>query len=77
MIKVKRDSDGKVFTNNMSERECIYEIHFCTSYTQVMIQEEDEEGKLKSKEIICAPLGTKANPVDLIATQDDEIGRFI
>ncbi len=77
MIKVKRDSDGKIFTNDMSERDGIYEIHFCTSYTQVMIQEEDENGKLKSKEIICNTVGTKPNPVDLIATQDDETGRFI
>lgn len=77
MIKVKRNSDGKVFTNDMSEREGIYEIHFCTSYTQVMIQEEDESGKLESKAIICDPVGTKQNPVDLIATQDDEAGIFI
>ena len=77
MIKVKRNSDGKIFTNNMSERESIYEIHFCTSYTQVMIQEEDEEGKLKSKGIICDPVGTKPNPIDLIAAQDDETGSFI
>ena len=77
MIKVKRNSDGKIFTNNMSERESIYEMHFCTSYTQVMIQEEDEDGKLKSKEIICDPVGTKPNPIDLIATQDYEAGSFI
>ncbi len=77
MIKVKRNSDGKIFTNDMSKKESIYEIHFCTSYTQVMIQEEDENGELKSKEIICDPVGTKPNPIDLIATQDDETGSFI
>lgn len=77
MVKVKRYSDGKIFTNDMSKRESIYEIHFCTSYTQVMIQEEDENGKLTNKDIICSPIGTKPNLVDLIATQEDETGGFI
>lgn len=77
MIKVKRNSDGKVFTNDMSERESIYEIHFCTSYTQVLIQEDGDDGILTSKDIICESMGTSPNPLDLIATQDDETGMFI
>ena len=39
-IKVKRLRDGKIFTNNLEpEKDCIIEIHFCTSYTQVVVQE--------------------------------------
>lgn len=77
MISVKRDRDGKVFTNNMSAKESIYEIHFCTSYTQVKVQELDEDGNLKSLDIICNPEGTKANCIDLIATQNDDTGTFV
>lgn len=77
MIKVKRDRDGKVFTTDMSQDEGIYEMHFCTSYTQVMIQELNEEGRLTNSEIICEPVGTKANWIDLIATQDDDTGTFV
>lgn len=77
MISVKRDKDKKVFTTDMSKDEGIYEMHFCTSYTQVMIQELDEDGKLTDKEIICAPVGTEPNWVDLIATQDDDTGVFL
>jgi len=77
MIKVKRHKDGKIFTTDMSIDDGIYEMHFCTSYTQVMIQETNKEGKLQSKEIICKPIGTKPNWVDLIAIQDDDTGEFL
>lgn len=61
----------------MSEKESIYEIHFCTSYTQVRVQELDENGKLKSLDIICKPEGTQPNWIDSIATQDDDTGTFV
>ena len=78
MIKVKRDKDGKVFSTDMSQEEGIYEMHFCTSYSQVMIQELDDEGKLTNGEIIiCHPVGTEANWIDLIATQDVDTGAFV
>jgi hypothetical protein len=77
MIRVKRDRDGKIFTSDMSAKESIYEIHFCTSYTQVRVQEIDEDGKLKSLDIICKPEGTQASWTDLIATQDDDTGAFV
>ena len=76
MISVKRTRDGKVFTSDMSKSDGIYEIHFCTSYTEVMIQEEIE-GNLVSERIICEPVGTKASFVDLIAIKDDDLGVFI
>lgn len=77
MITVKRDRDGKLFTSDMSEKESIYEIHFCTSYTQVKIQELNESGELKSMDIICHTEGSKPNFVDLIATQDDDTGTLL
>ena len=77
MINVKRDRDGKIFTSDMSAEESIYEIHFCTSYTQVRVQELDEDGKLKSLDIICKPEGTQSSWVDLISVQDDDTGVLI
>lgn len=76
MICVKRKSDGKIFDNNMLKEEGIYEIHFCTSYTQVKIYEV-VDGKLKSKDIICDPVGSNPSWIDLIATKDDECGEFV
>lgn len=76
-ISVKRDSDNKVFTTNMSDTESIYEIHFCTSYTQVKVQELNESGELISKDIICPPIGTVGNFVDMIAVQNDDTGIII
>ena len=73
MIKVKRDSDGAVFDTGMRYNTGIIEIHFCTSYTQVRVQEE-KDGMCHVHDIICPPIGTKPNFVDLIATQDDETG---
>lgn len=72
-IVVTRDSDQRVFTSDMSGDDSIIEIHFCTSYTQVVVQEM-VEGKGKCHDIICPPLGSTPNPVDLIATQGDETG---
>lgn len=74
-ISVTQKSDGKVYTNDMSNENkmCILEIHFCTSYTQVIVQDEID-GKFTTHDIICDPVGTKPNLVDLIAIQDDETG---
>jgi hypothetical protein len=77
MFSVKRDRDGKVFTSDMSAEDYIYAIHFCTSYTQVKVQELGEDGILMSSDIICKPVGTQANWVDLFAIQDDDTGTFI
>ena len=77
MIKVKRHKDSKVFTTGMSKNESIFEMHFCTSYIQVMIQEYDGDGKLWRGEIICAPVGAAPSCIDLIATQHDDSGEFV
>lgn len=78
MIKVKRKSDGQVFTTDMSadNKFKITEIHFCTSYTQVIVQEE-KDGKFPTMDLIVEPIGSIPNAVDLIATQNDEAGEFV
>ena len=76
MIKVKRHRDGKVFTNDMSADEGIYEIHFCTSYAQVKVQELEDD-YLQCKEIICQPVGSVPSWVDMLAVQNDDTGEFI
>lgn len=72
MIKVKRNRDGKVFTIDMSEKETIYEIHFCTSYTQVRIQEHGENGPYTKNDIFVKPIGTKTNCIDQLAFDGTE-----
>lgn len=78
-IQVKRLKDGKIFTNDMSQDECIYEIHFCTAYTQVIVQEFNDAGERVSSDIICKPYGNESQTswIDLIAIQDDDLGEFI
>jgi hypothetical protein len=76
LIRVQRDSDQKIFTNDISNAESIIEIHFCASYTQVIVQELKPSG-YQTKDIICEPIGTTANPIDLIATQNDDTGKFL
>jgi len=77
-IKVKRLSDGKIFSNDMNDENnrCILAINFCSSYTQVTVQEE-VNGKFPPSDIICAPIGTDPNWIDLIAPKDDERGVFV
>jgi hypothetical protein len=78
MIKVKRKRDEKIFDIDMSKTEVIYEMHFCTSYTQVKIQEWSESGKLESKDIFIKSIGMKENPIDMLAFDGDEDwGEFI
>ena len=73
IIKVKRDKDGEVFTSDMSTSRGIIEIHFCTSYTQVIIQEEID-GKFPESHIICPPEGSEPSWIDQIATVGDDTG---
>lgn len=77
MIAVKRHRDGKIFTSDMSQKDCILEIHFCTSYTQVIVQELSCESKNTTADIICEAIGVEVNLIDLIATQEDDDGEFI
>lgn len=75
MIIVTRDSDKKQFTSDMSSDEGICEIHFCTSYTQVKVQERTETtGQFAERDIICPPIGTEPSWLDEIAVQGDDTG---
>ena len=77
-IKVQRFKDGRIFTSDMSGKDdaCIIEIHFCTSYTQVVIQEKKED-KFVTYSLICDPSGSKPNIIDSIATGNDDEGIFL
>ncbi|MDT2832378.1 hypothetical protein P7H62_15430 [Vagococcus carniphilus] len=78
LIKV-RDSKGKVFSNDTSNFECIIEIHFCTSYTQVVVQEKDVETDETIFRDIIIPIENKNNleqVIDMIAVKSDEIGSW-
>lgn len=80
LIQVKRKTDGKIFSSDMSNenKDCILSIGFCTSYTQVTVQEENEDGtKFEKSDVICPPIGTESNWVDLIACQGDLEGEFL
>ena len=78
MIKVKRNRGGKVFDTDMSKDEVIYEIHFCTSYTTVCVQEEKDGNPFAKSEIYIKPINLNMNPIDSIAFDGDEDwGEFI
>lgn len=78
LIKVK-DYEGNLYTNEMFNNDrTILEMHFCTSYTQVIVQtiETDENGKQTYPEKnIIIPL-ENASWVDMIAVSEDEIGEW-
>ena len=79
LIKV-RDSKGKVFSNDMSNFECIIEIHFCTSYTQVVVQEKDTETNKTINRDIVIPIENENSieqAIDMIAVKTDEIGGVV
>lgn len=78
MIKVKRNRDGKIFDTDMFKNESIYEIHFCTSYTTVCVQEEKDGKPFAKSEIYVKPVGTSMNALDSIAFDGDEDwGEFV
>ena len=77
-IKVKDDVTGIVYSSNMSDenKNSILAMNFCTSYTQVNVQQEID-GKFPTHNIIVPPLGSAPSWVDGIATQGDHTGQFI
>ena len=82
-LKIKDKVTGVIYTNDMSDsnKHVILALNFCTSYTQVTVQDEiiDEGGNKEypSKDIILPPMGTKPNWVDLIATQEDNEAEWV
>ena len=82
-LKIRDKVTGVIYTNDMSDcnKHVILALNFCTSYTQVTVQDEiiDEGGnkKYQSKDIILPPVGTKPNWIDLIATQEDNEAEWV
>jgi len=78
LIRVRDNVTGKIYSNDMSENNnlSILEIHFCTSYTQVEVQEINN-GKGLTHTICIQPLGTKPNWIDLVAIQDSNAGSWV
>lgn len=82
ILKVKDNKTGVIYTSDMSDenKHSILNINFCTSYTQVEVQDEIlEDGELKypTHDIILKPLGSKVNWIDLIAVMNDNDGEWI
>lgn len=75
LIQVKRLKDGRIFTSDMSGKDdaCILGISFCTSYTQVVIQEKIGE-IFTQFDLICKPICSEPCTIDLIATANDDEG---
>ena len=81
-LKVKNKRTGVIYTSDMSDsnKHVITEINFCTSYTQVSVQDEIiSNGKtlFPVHDIILKAIGTESNWVDLIATQNDDDGEWV
>ena len=81
-LKIRDKKTGVIYSSNMSDenKHSIINMSFCTSYTQVEVQDEIEENGKKSwptHDIILPPIGSVVNWVDLIATQNDNEGEWI
>lgn len=77
-----KDINGQLYTNDMSDnnKHVIIEMHFCTSYTQIIVQDTVEEGEktiYPTKNVI-VPLesDTLDYALDMMAITDDEIGEW-
>jgi hypothetical protein len=81
LIQVKENATDIIYDNDMSkDKHSILEIHFCTSYTQVVVQDKIEEGGqilYPKHSIIIPPLNSRPNWIDEIATQGDNAGIWI
>lgn len=79
-----KDREGNIYTNDMSDenKQSIIEIHFSTSYTQVIVQDQivDDEGsdRFLTKDIII-PIEQDGlgYVIDMMAVKDYEIGEWV
>lgn len=68
MIIVKRDSDGKIFTTNVSMVESIYEIYFYSDHTRVTVREiAPDTATTRWSHIICKPTVCRQSCSDVIS----------
>jgi len=69
-----KDREGNVYTNDMTNPKTIIEIHFGTSYTQVIVQDEIDgyngDKRYMHKDVI---IPTSSG---FIAIDEDEIGEW-
>jgi len=81
MIVKVRDKDGNIYTNDMSHNadKWILEIHFGTSYTQVIVQDKlqnDEGNEIFPQKNIIIPMGDMYW-IDMLAVNENEIGEWV
>ena len=81
-IEIRDKKTGIIYSSDMSDENdnSILSINFCTSYTEVEVQDrvfKDGVTKFPTHTIILPPLGSSPNWVDLIATQEDNEGEWI
>lgn len=83
MSEIKVWSEGEVYSNDMSlsNDNVILEIHFCTSYTEVIVQKKSIDGDgtiiYPTHTIIIPPEGSRPHWVDLVAVKDCKKGKWI
>ena len=85
LLKIKDLNNGKIYSNDMSNQntQSILYMNFCTSYTEVKVQDEiDNDGKrsFPKHTVILPPYGVSLkdiNWVDLIAIQEDARGEWV
>ena len=80
LISVRNKRTGKVYDSSMKSDASILEIHFCTSYTEVIVQDEivnDSGNKSYPTHSIFIPVESNSSWIDLIAIQNDDEGEFV
>lgn len=81
-LKIRDKKTGVIYSSNMSDhnKHAIISMDFCTSYTQVKVQDViDVSGKKKfsTKDIILPPIGSSPNWIDEIAIKDDNEAEWV
>lgn len=82
IIKVKSKKTGIIYSSDMSDlnNHSILQIDFCTSYTEVNVQDVIEingEKSYKCHDIVIQPVGSKPCWIDLISIQGYDEGEFV
>ena len=81
-IKIRDKKTGVVYSSNMNDnnKNAILSMNFCTSYTEVEVQdviEADGKKKFPIHTVILPPFGSEPSWIDLIATQEDNEGEWV
>lgn len=74
ITKVRDKETGAVYSSDMSDenKSKILDINFCTSYTEVTVQDETG-GNFPTKNLIIPPIGSEPYWVDMIAINENDI----